>query len=89
MSARAEQRAAPQQWRDDAAKPSLARGDILRAVYRHEPTLARLLRITVLRAVCREREVANTEPNVRVARFHAEEARRLEAAAEILKELAA
>lgn len=89
MSARADLRAAPVQWRAQAATPALDRGDILRAAYRHSPALARLLRITVLRAAARAHAAAVAERNARTGHWHAEEARRLTAVAEILRELAA
>lgn len=89
MTARAELRASAHEWHDGAATPSIARADVLRAAYRHHPALARLLRLTVLRACARSHAAAIAERNVRVGRWHADEARRLAAVAEILKELAA
>ena len=87
MSARADLRSNGQHWRAPITQPQITRADILRTTYRHHPAMARLLRISVLRTACRTREAANAEKNVRMARWLADEAKALDAVAEILKEL--
>ena len=88
MSARSEVRCNEQRWREPIVHPQIHRLDVIRTAYRHHPAMARLLRIAVLRAACRERAAANGEKNIRLAKWHADEARQLDAVADLLKELA-